>query len=154
MSNMVTFLITVFTSVFGSSGLWLMVQFFLTRRHRELEARRTEVETKRQQEWDDLRRTREEQDRRALLAEAQATAQQTALESADSRYKDLRADYTTNKEELTAIRSATWTLASVLEMILVRMKPNGEENRFSLVLSSEELDRTRNAVDAARHLLR
>lgn len=149
-----TFLVTILASLLTSSALWGGIQFWLTRRQRRAEQRKIDDETQRNSELDQIRRERAEDDRRALLAEAQATAQRTALESAEARYQDLKTDYTAARNTLSSIREATWTLISLFETILARMEHVTADETYSIVMTSQELLEAQQTVGAARRQLR
>lgn len=128
----------VMIAVFSSTGAWGMLQWILDRR------RLVRDDVKHQKETED----RALADNR-LLAEAQSTAQRTALESANARYGDLHKDYEACRDGLRELRRATALVIVAFEGVLTRARP-GEDGSMIIVVQAAELEAARRAVDEAR----
>jgi hypothetical protein len=142
------FIKTIAAAVISSGVIVTALQHFLARGQR-----------KRAEEKDDakeqLKRERAEDERRELLAEAQRTAQRTALESSDKRYNDLKIDYTDMRSGLSGLRDATAALINVFEGFLIRMRPGADnEETYTAILQLGELGDARRAINEARRHLR
>jgi hypothetical protein len=157
-----TFLESTITAVVSSGALWGGVQWFLNRKQRKAEEERKKVEAHNALEEDRVRRLRVEAERREVLAEAQRTAQRTALESANRRYEDLWSDHLALREDnaecrsgLASLRNATWLLINVFDDFLRRLQPStADHETYTLVLHLTELGEARRAINDARRLLR
>lgn len=137
------FAITIATSVIGSGALWGSMQWFLTRHQRGAQERKDEAQER-----------KDEVDRHELLAKAQQTAQQTALESADKRYGELEKDYEKCRTGLLDLSQATGLLIDVFEKILYRLRPNGEPDKVTTELHLNEVGEMRRVINEARRHLR
>lgn len=134
-------LVTLFVSIASSSGIWGTLQYVLSRRERKDKQRKE----KRDED-------KAEKDRSDLLAEAQRMAQQTALDSADTRYKNLESDYGACRRGLGEVREAAACLIDVVESMMMKMVVTDES--YSLTLEFREVVEVRKSItDARRHLL-
>lgn len=139
----VEFALTLATSVVGNGVLWGSMQWFLTRHQRGAQERKDEAQER-----------KDEVDRHELLAKAQQTAQQTALESADKRYGELEKDYEKCRTGLLDLSQATGLLIDVFEKILYRLRPNGEPEKYIAELDLSEIGEVRRGINEARRHLR
>lgn len=154
-SDIWTFGGTVATAVISSGVVMTVVTHVLSRRQRQKEEQRKADDDKRQEELDRIRRERAEDDRRELLAEAQNTAQRTALESANERYGRLNEDYQDCRTCLIQIRDATALLIDVFENFLIRLKPHSEDAEvYMTTIQLNELGEARRVINEARRQLR
>lgn len=92
-------------------------------------------------------------DREELLAEAQNTAQRTALDSANSRYSALQEDYRVMRTDLRGLRESNSLLINAFEGFLLRMRPTDDGKSYQVILPAEEMIIARNTIMEARRLL-
>lgn len=105
-------LVTIVVAVVSSGGLWTFLQFVVGRRS---EAARQEAEKENRRD-----------ERTKMLADAQAVAQQTALDSADRALASVNRRCTECVDELHKLREATGDLIDRFEFFLDDASP---ENR-------------------------
>jgi hypothetical protein len=133
--------VTVAVALISSGGLWTILQTLLTRRERKDKQRREMREDE-----------QAEKDRSDLLAEAQRTAQQTALESADKRYNNLEKDYDSCRRGLGEVRDAAACLIDVMDGLMMKLEPNGQN--WHITMETAEVASVRSSInEARRHLL-
>lgn len=149
------FINTVLASILSSTGLWGAVQLLLTRRQRREDKEKEKIEAKKAEQQEQERRESREQERREMLAEAQATAQVTALNSAKERYEGLQADYQACRTDLDELREATWGMLSIVEALLVRLVPHPEEpEKMVAAIDTSQLGEIRRSINEVRRHLR
>lgn len=156
--TILNYVITVGVAVLSSGGL----QYILTRGQRkkaEVKALRDEEKAKRDEEKqekkdrDDIESR--EIDRRDFLSQAQATAQRTALESADKRYSELAKDYEHCRTGLLDLSEATSLMIEAFEKIMYRLRPNGDNTeKYTAELDLNEIGEVRRKINEARRHLR
>jgi hypothetical protein len=138
------------SSALVTSGiLWGVLQIMMNRRMRRNQHRKDE------QDIEEKERAAEkaEQDRKDLLAEAQNTAQRTALDSANQRYAALMEDYRGVRTGLRELREASSLLINAFEGFLLRMRPTEDGSSYHVVVQSEEMTIARNTIMEARSRL-
>jgi hypothetical protein len=140
--------VTIAVAALSSGSLWGLLQFLLSRRTR-----------KRQNEKDQealIRAKREardsEEQRIELLAEAQATAQRTALESAAERFDSLDKDFRECREGLREVRGVAFLLADAMNVFMSRVQVTAG-NEYTAVLTADEVEKARFAIERARQRL-
>jgi DNA repair ATPase RecN len=120
-------LVTVFVAIAGSTGFWGVLQLFINRKGRKADAAKQVADN--------------EHTRNLLLADAQAIAQKTALDSAERSYQQVRRECGECRTELRQMREATETLiVAIEEFALVDLGPEGKV-------------RLREAIRVARHAM-
>lgn len=145
----VPYILSIATAMLSSSVVWGSLQFFMNRRMRKVQAIKEEGEAKQAK----LKAQRAEEERTELLAAAQATAQRTALESADTRYAGLMADYTTVRQGLRDLRQASSLVLSAFENFILRLRPLEDGSAYQAVIKTEEVELSRSTISEARRLL-
>ena len=149
------FLNTVLASILSSTGLWGAIQLLLTRRQRREENEKKKLAEQKAELLESERRESREQERREMLAEAQATAQVTALNSAKERYEGLQADYQACRTDLDELRDATWGLVGIIESLLIRLQPHGEDEGVLVAsIDTSQLGEMRRSINEVRRHLR
>jgi hypothetical protein len=146
--------VSVATSVLSCGGLWTAGQYFMRRRERidaRDKAKRDEDKQAEKDREDVDRRVRE---RRELLAETQVAAQRAALESEKGRYDSLNKDYENCRKGLSELSTATGLLIDVFEKILIRLRPNGDDQKYIAILDLSEVGEVRRNINKARRHLR
>jgi hypothetical protein len=151
--NTVSYAVTVAVAMLSSGGLFTMFQFFLTKAERKKDREKEKRDDDKQAEKDRRDSEKAEVDRRELLADAQATAQHVALESADKRYGDLHRDYQECRTILVELRGATALLIEIFERFLIRLNSNGNGG-YTADLDVSELGEARRTINEARRNLR
>jgi hypothetical protein len=149
-----SYIATVTVALLSSGGLFTTFQYFLNRAERKKERDKEKREEDKQQEKDRQESEKAEVDRRELLAEAQTTAQRAALESADKRYADLHTDYKECRNSFMELRNATGVLIDLVERILIGLRPNGQDGKYTTEIDLHELGEVRRTVNEARRRLR
>jgi hypothetical protein len=152
MSATASLMETVGASVLSSGGLWGVLQAILSRRERKIRLRKAVTDA----QQGELDREQKEKDRSDLLAESQSTAQRTALESADIRYKNLEIDYTACRTGLNEIRDAAGILIDLFDNVMMKMRPGRPPGAttFTVTLQADEVIEIRRSIsEARRHLL-
>lgn len=147
----VTFAETVSAAILSSGGLWGLLQTVLTRRERKIKQDNA-VDKARQDEID---RERAEKDRHDLLAEAQSTAQRTALDSSAVRYQNLETDYLACRQGLNEVRDAASLLIDVFDNVMMKLRPTrANSETFTVTMEAAEVTKVRRSIsEARRHLL-
>jgi hypothetical protein len=137
----------IIAGVVSGPLMWGLLQFWLTRHSRRDEERRV----------DDERIVSEDQ-RREMLATAQASAQRVALESANERYSALRDDYQecrdglrASREETLGIRTVNGNLIQAFEALLRGLRPGADNDTFTMTLTFEQVAEARKAIADARN---
>lgn len=146
--------VSVATSVLSCGGLWTAGQWVMRRRERidaRDKAKRDEDQQAEKDREDVDRRARE---RRELLAESQVAAQRAALESEKGRYDSLHQDYENCRKGLSDLSSATGLLIDLFEKILIRLRPNGDDQKYIAELDLSEVGEVRRNINKARRHLR
>jgi hypothetical protein len=140
-SALVTLGETVGAAVVSSGGLWTIMNTILSRRERKIDV---------------LNREQAETDRAELLAEAQSTAQRTALESNADRYKNLATDYQACRDGLNEVRDAASLIIDVFDEVMMKLRPTrANSETFTLTMEAVEVTKVRGSIsEARRHLLR
>jgi hypothetical protein len=139
---------TIFIAVLSSGSLWGLLQFLLSRRTRKQQgAKDAEALSRAKREARDA-----EEQRVELLAEAQATAQRTALESAAERFDSLDKDFRECREGLRDVRSVAFLLADAMNLFMSRVRPTGD-NEYTAVFTADEVTKARFAIEQARERL-
>ena len=130
-------------SVGSSTVIWGLLQWLLTVKERG---------TKRKlEEKQEIRRDEHEAKQRLeLLAEAQATAQRTALESANERYLALQHDYENMRSGLREIKKASALMLNAFEGFLLRLRPNDDGKTYSAIIEMTEVELARRTIVEAR----
>ena len=142
-SGNITVITTIFTAILSSGILVTGIQMVSGRRERKHKLRQAEID-----------RDQAEKDRGEMLAEAQATAQRTALESEAKRYGNLERDYENCRRGLGEVRSAAAILIDVFETMMMKLRPIRGGEAFTLTLHQSEVTEARKSIqDARRHLL-
>jgi hypothetical protein len=138
----------IVASVGSSTVIWGLLQWFLATRERNAKRR---VDEKQEVQRDE----REAKRRIELLAEAQATAQRTALDSANERYLALQHDYEQMRSGLREIKKASALMLNAFEGFLLRLRPNSDGETYSAIIEVTEVDLARRTIHEAReHLFR
>lgn len=147
----VNFAETVAAAVISSGGLWGLVQTFVSRRERKIKADNA-VDKARQ---DELDREQAEKDRHDLLAEAQSTAQRTALDSSAIRYTNLETDYLACRRGLNEVRDAAALIIDVFDNVMMKLRPTrANSETFTVTMEASEVTEVRRSIsEARRHLL-
>lgn len=138
--------VPVLTAVISSTAVWSFLQWLLSRRERNRAEARADVREKSFREKADYEHSR-------LLAEAQATAQRTALQSANERYKTLQSDYLAIREDLYRLRQATALVLTAFEKVLADARVADDTGKLWAAFTAEEVDTARKAIDMARKSL-
>src|ERR1700757_3260985 len=124
--------VTILLSVMSGGSIWGFLQFLLSRRSRKQQhAKDEEALHLAKREARDA-----EEQRIELLAEAQATAQRTALDSAKDRFDALDKDYRECREGLREIRSVAFLLVDAMNMTMGRVRPTGD-NEYTAVFTTD-----------------
>lgn len=140
---------TVLLAVLSGPVSWGILQFLLSRRTRKNQhAKDNEALVKAKREARNA-----EEERAELLAEAQATAQRTALESAAERFDSLDEDYRACRKGLLEIRSVAFLLVDAMNVLMTRVQPGHNGDEYSAVLTAEEVEKARFAIEQARRRL-
>jgi hypothetical protein len=145
-NNTASYIVTILIAITSSGGL----QYFLTRRQRKEQERKDDIQEKKDRDEVEQRAV----DRRELLAEAQATAQRAALESAATRYKELEDDYKACRGGLVNLSQATGLLVGIVERIMNRLRPNGDDTTYVAEIGLDEVGEARRAINEVRRFLR
>jgi uncharacterized protein HemX len=141
--NNVNLVVTVLVALISGTGGWGVLQFVLNRTGRKAEIARQEAETERVKE-------ETARDKSQLLSEVQITAQTTALESADRRYKGLEQDYTDQRKMLNELRTATWTLIETVDSLVRKMHARDESDEIKVNITHSDFLAIRAALAEAR----
>lgn len=139
---------TILLSLLSGGSIWGFLQFLLSRRTRKQQGAK-DAEALNQAKR--VARDAEEQ-RVELLAEAQATAQRTALESAAERFDSLDRDYRECREGLREVRSVSFLLVDAMNVIMSRVRST-ETGEYTAVLTADEVTKARFAIEQARQRL-
>lgn len=144
-----TYIISIVSAIMSSGVIWSVLQWFMQKRQRKLQGIKDEAEAQKA----DLDAKKAREDREELLAEAQSTAQRTALESANERYLNLQRDYTDMRLNMRELRQSTALLIDAFEGFLVRMKPTEAGDGYSAIVQTAEVDIARATIIKAREHL-
>lgn len=109
------YLVTVMVALLSGTGGWGTLQFLLNRSGRKAEAARLQAEAEKLAS-----------SRAVLLADAQAMAQRTALDSANAAYGQVRQECADCRAELRLVRGATEALIDAIEEIAVELSDGGK----------------------------
>jgi hypothetical protein len=140
--------VTIVLALVSSGGLWGLLQFLLSRRTRKHQEEKDTAALKLAQ-----REARDAEEQRVeLLAEAQATAQRTALESAAERFASLDEDFRECRLGLREVRSVSFLLVDTMNLFMGRVRPTGDDE-YTIVLTADELSKGRFALEQARDRL-
>jgi hypothetical protein len=131
-----SYFVTIAVAMISSGGLWGLLQWFLGRRQRANQQHREDVHEG------------------ELLAKARAVAQRTALDSASERYERLDDDYEKCRQGLANLSEATYAMIDAVEKIMVRLRPNGDNETYITKLSLTEIGEVRRSINEARRHLR
>jgi hypothetical protein len=121
-------IVTVFVAIAGSTGFWGALQLVINRKGRKADAAKAVAV--------------EERTRATLLADAQAVAQKTALDSAERSYLQVRRECKECRTELRQMREAAETLIIAIE-----------EFAFADRRDEDGSLRLREAIRVARHAM-
>ena len=150
------FMVTVAVALVSGTGGWGLLQFILNRRGRKAEAGRQEAEAETAREA----LAKAQADRANLLAEAQATAQRTALDSANERYGQLKSDWEECRAGLKEAREAQRegrkvmaALISAIDALVAQLKPGQGDEIIITVTRAEMATITTALLDARAHLM-
>lgn len=152
--------IPIASGILSGPILWGGLTHILTRRREKERVEREQREHERLIEKDETDREERANERRMLLAQAQATAQETALRSADERYQMLHEDYDTIRKTTIALRDSMWQLIDVLEGFVRKLRPvtNGSAiegaQAYVAEVTTDEYGDARRAINEARSRLR
>lgn len=140
---------SIFTALVSSGIIWGLLNWWMQRQMRKTQGLkdRAEIEKHRRDEEQAAK------DREELLAEAQNTAQRTALDSANSRYSALQEDYRVMRTDLRGLRESNSLLINAFEGFLLRMRPTDDGKSYQVILPAEEMIIARNTIMEARRLL-
>lgn len=105
-------LITAFATIAGGTGFWGFIQWARERKGAKAKAAK-------EQQADEKATQQAEIDRAKLLADAQAIAQTTALDSADKAYKRVAEQCDRCLDELHGLRDITGRVVDALEAVMV-----------------------------------
>ena len=140
---------TIVLAVLSSGSIWGFLQFLLSRRTRKQQHLK---DTEALNQAKRVARDAEEQ-RVELLAEAQATAQRTALESAAERFDALDEDFRACREGLREVRGVAFLLVDAINVILGRVQAARGTDEYTAVLTAGDVEKARFALDQARQRL-
>jgi hypothetical protein len=146
--------VSVATSVLSCGGLWTAGQYFMRRRERTDARDKAKRDADQQVEKDREDVDRRARERRELLAESQVAAQRAALESEKGRYDSLNKDYQDCRKGLSDLSAATGLLIDLFEKILIRLRPNGDDQKYTAELNLGEVGEVRRNINKARRHLR
>lgn len=144
-----SYVLSILTAIVSSGVIWSVLQWWMQRQLRKTQHARERAELDKQKRDAD----QAEQDRAELLAEAQNTAQRTALDSANARYDGLKHDYDVIKDNMTGLREASMLLIDAFEGFLVRLHPTGQGTEYQVVVQFDEVQIARNTIKEARRRL-
>jgi hypothetical protein len=116
MSGMIGQLITAFATIAGGTGFWGFVQWARERKGAKAKAAK-------EQQADEKANQQAEIDRQKLLADAQAIAQTTALNSADVAFRQVSKRCDECLEELHGLRDITGRLVDAVEALMQQDTP-------------------------------
>jgi hypothetical protein len=149
--------IPVVTAVVSGPLVWGALQQIMTRKRSSQEEARKQLQHDQQLEKEREERQLKADERRELLAEAQATAQRTALASADDRYEALHEDFTSCRTSLVEVREVAWLLVDLFEQFLGRATTESDgygDKRYVVTLQLADLGEARRGINEARRRLR
>lgn len=144
-----SYVLSVLTALVSSGVIWGLLQWWMQRQMRKTQQDKDHAELEKH------RRDEEQaaRDREELLAEAQSTAQRTALDSANSRYSALQEDYRTMRTEFRGLRESNSLLINAFEGFLLRMRQNEDGLSYNVAIPADEMIIARNTITEARRLL-
>jgi hypothetical protein len=140
---------TIVLAILSSGSIWGFLQFVLSRRTRK------QQHLKDAEALNQARRVARdaEEQRVELLAEAQATAQRTALESAAERFDSLDKDYRECREGLREVRGVAFLLVDAMNVIMSRVQATKGADEYTAVLTADDVGKARFAIEQARQRL-
>lgn len=144
-----SYALSIITALFSSGIIWGLLQWWMQQQMRKTQRDKDRAEL-------DKHRRDEEQaakDREELLAQAQSTAQRTALDSADKRYGALQEDYRVMRSDLRGLRESNSLLINAFEGFLLRMQPAEDGKSYQVIIAADEIVIARSTIMEARRLL-
>jgi hypothetical protein len=140
---------TIVIALLSSGTLWSVLQWLLGRRTRKQQNLKDAEALSRAQ-----REARDSEEKRIeLLAEAQRTAQRTALESAAARFDSLDEDYRACRDGLRDVRGVAFLLADAMNLIMSRVQSPTGADEYIAVLTAGDVEKARFAIGQARERL-